>query len=253
MNSSSSGNISSTGNGNVSGGSASTNSGTVSGGAGGAGGVATGGSVGTVSPRLSSKISGGDQYSATSTQNGQNIGTGNTTVNANTNSSFRAVYIPPVIPPTPASQLAIGSIVKETLACGPLMKKISKKVEGTYFGLVSNAQFEQGHDDSIEPVLDSRGRETYDDVPLDADPRGEGFHRYGSQVVIFTGIVGLAGARNIAIGAGASSGSWGQAGMGGSGAIQQMVTTVQIIPCDLGVFVTKPADGDISLLSRIHG
>ncbi|WP_321900115.1 hypothetical protein [Paraburkholderia heleia] len=270
VNSSGSGNVNSAGSGNVAGGSnngnttggtATTNSGTVSGGAGGSGGSSTGGSIGSIAPAQnlaskqgqSSRLNGGNQSTSTSNQNGQNIGTGNTTVNANTNSTYKAIYIPPVVPPTPASQLAIGNIVKETLACGPMMKKTSTTIEGTYFGLALNSKFEQGHDDVVEPVLDASGSETYDEVPLVNDPRGEGFHRYGSQVVMFTAIVGLAGARNIAIGAGSAAGGWGQGGLGGSGSIQQMVTTVQIVPCDLGTYITRATDSDVQALTRIHG
>jgi len=125
------------------------------------------------------------------------------------------------------------------MACGPLMQKTSQTVEGTYFGLVINSKFEQGHEDTVAPVLDANGNEMYHDVPF-VDYRGTGYHRFGSQVVMFTAIVGLAGARNIAIGTGGSNGGWGQGGMGASGSIQQMVTTVQILPCDLGSFITTP-------------
>ncbi|WP_155627016.1 hypothetical protein [Burkholderia diffusa] len=253
INTSGSGNVAGgSNNGNTTGGSATTNSGTVGGGA--------GGSVGTISPNQSvssnleqsSNANTGAQTSSNSNQNGQNIGTGNTTVNANTHSSYKAIYIPPVVPPTPASNLAIGNIVKETLACGPLVKKTSRKVEGTYFGILSDSKFEQGHDDSVEPVLDGEGRQMYDDVPLVNDSRGQGYHRYGSQVVMFTAIVGLAGARNVAIGAGSSAGGWGQSGMGTSGSIQQMVTTVQIVPCDLGIYITRVVDDDVSSITKIH-
>jgi hypothetical protein len=213
--------------------------------------------TGTNAQGQSSKLTGGNQATSasqsTANQNGQNIGTGNTTVNANTTSSYKAIYIPPVVPPTPASQLAVGNIVKETLACGPLMKKSERRVQGTYFGLILNSKFDQGHDDQIEPVLDANGNEMYQDVPLTNDARGEGYHRYGSQVVMFTAVIGLAGARNIAVGAGGSEGGWGQGGMGGSGSIQQMVTTVQIVPCDLGTFITKPpVVADPQPLTKIH-
>ncbi|WP_155623821.1 hypothetical protein [Burkholderia territorii] len=253
VNSSGSGNVTGgSNNGNTSGGSATTTSGAVSGG--------SGGSVGAVSPAQSvssnlgqtASARGGKQSSLNSNQYGQNIGTGNTTVNANTYSTYKAIYIPPVVPPTPASNLAVGNIVKETLACGPLAKKTSRTVEGTYFGLLSDSKFEQGHDDSVEPILDGDGRQMYHDVPLVNDLRGQGFHRYGSQIVMFTAIVGIAGARNIAIGAGSSAGGWGQSGMGTSGSIQQMVTTIQVIPCDLGIYITKAAIDDISSITKIH-
>ncbi|WP_323120025.1 hypothetical protein [Burkholderia alba] len=203
--------------------------------------TASGGAGGSASQAASSGSKSG-------AQNGQNIGTGNTSVQANTTSSYKAIYIPPVVPPTPASQLAVGNIVKETLACGPIVRKRSMPVKGTYFGLFLNSQIEQGHDDLIEPLLDQNGNETYRDVPI-SDERGTGFHRYGSQVVMFTAIVGLAGARNIAIGGGGSEGAWGQGGGGSSGSIQQMVTTVQIVPCDMGTYITPV----IAPLVRVHG
>ncbi|MEX3556275.1 MAG: hypothetical protein VB131_06855 [Burkholderia gladioli] len=245
-------------NGNNGNGNGSNNTTTAAGGAGGTGGSASQGqssaNKNANSQGQSSSLRGGNQSQAANSgsksgaQNGQNIGTGNTSVQANTTSSYKAIYIPPVVPPTPASQLAVGNIVKETLACGPIVRKRSMPVKGTYFGLFLNSQIEQGHDDLIEPLLDKNGNETYRDVPI-SDERGTGFHRYGSQVVMFTAIVGLAGARNIAIGGGGSEGAWGQGGGGSSGSIQQMVTTVQIVPCDMGTYITPV----IAPLVRVHG
>lgn len=205
----------------------------------------------------SSNATGGTQTSSNSNgansngpnTNGENVGNGATTVNANNNSTYKAIYIPPVVPPTPPSQLAVGNIVKETTACGPLVRVKQKTVEGTFFGLVLNNKFAQGHDDQIEAILDDHGNPTWHDVPV-SDARGAGFQRWGDQVTMFTTVVGLAGARNIAVGAGGSNGGWGQGGMGTSGSIQQMVTTVQVMPCDMGKYLA-PKD-PVATIAHIH-
>jgi hypothetical protein len=139
------------------------------------------------------------------------------------------LFIPPVVPETPPSQLAVGNIIKETLACGPLQIVVQTPITGTFFGLFKNSQIAQGHTDTLIPSA-----RAYSDVPL-TDGRN-GFERYGSQVTEYTAIVQIGGARNIALGGGGGQ-SWGQAGGGTSGSMQQMVTTIQISSCDMGSFV----------------
>jgi hypothetical protein len=153
---------------------------------------------------------------------------GNTTNNKT--SVGGVLFIPPVVPETPPSQLSVGNIVKETLACGPLQIVVQTPITGTFFGLFKNSKITQGHTDTLVSAS-----QLYNDVPL-TDGR-KGYERYGSQVTEYTAIVQIGGARNIALGGGGGQ-SWGQAGGGTSGSMQQMVTTIQVSACDIGTFVT---------------
>lgn len=184
-------------------------------------------------------LNGGNQLSRQSSN--QSLGTsGNsrTTVDAadNSSTSYKAVFIPPVVPPTPPSSLAVGNIVKETSACGPLQSVVKEPVQGTFFGLLLNSRIDQGYTEELAPYRDENGQVVeYRREPL---PDGSGYRLFGHQVTQYTAIVGVSGARNIAVGAGGSGGGWGQGGLGTSSANQQMVTTVQLRSCEIGTVLT---------------
>lgn len=193
----------------------------------------------------SSSTSGGNTLSNGSSSGGNSMGQSNSTSNdgsgnssTHVDASDRSVYnnktifIPPIIPPTPPSQLAVGNVVKETSACGPLQRVVEREVNGTFHGLFVNSDVKQGYHQELAPYLDDNGNEQqYKEVPL---PTGDGYRVYGHQVTQYTTIVGVSGARNIAIGGGGSNGNWGQGGMGTSSANQQLVTTLQLRLCELG-------------------
>ena len=165
-----------------------------------------------------------------------NDGSGNSTtqVDASDNSVYnnKTIFIPAIVPPTPSSQLAVGNIVKETSACGPLQSIVQREVNGTFHGLFTTTDVPQGYHQELAPYVDANGVEQqYKHVPL---PTGDGYRVYGHQVTQYTTVVGVSGARNIAIGGGGSSGSWGQGGMGTSSANQQLVTTLQLRLCEIG-------------------
>lgn len=193
------------------------------------------------------KMSNGSTSGATSGGNslGQksstsNDGSGNSSVDASNRSVYnnKTIFIPPIIPPTPASQLGVGNIIKETGTCGPLQRITARKVEGTFHGLFFDSKVDQGYTEQLAPYLDANGNEAlYKNVPL---PTGDGYRIIGHQVTQYTTIVGVSGARNIAIGGGGSSGSWGQGGLGTSSANQQLVTTLQLSLCDMGTVRFQP-------------
>jgi hypothetical protein len=68
---------------------------------------------------------------------------------------------------------------------------------------------------------------------------GFGFRLFGHQVTQYTAIIGVAAARNLAIGGG-GGGDWGQGGVGASSSMQQIVTTIQIRECEIGSYVPPP-------------
>ncbi|WP_155646717.1 hypothetical protein [Burkholderia territorii] len=217
------------------------------GGTGGAGGMAAGGtsqastgasqatngnntnalSTAPVNQRQNQSVTGGNQSAGAS-------GTNATTIDLSDHRSIsnNTVFIPPVIPPTPPSTLAVGNIIKETSACGPLQSVIRHPVEGTFFGLLSESKVEQGYTDELAPYQDPDGQIIeYRQV---RQPDGASYKLFGHQVTQYTSIVGVSGARNIALGAGTGSGNWSQAGLGTSAANQQMITTIQLRSCEIG-------------------
>lgn len=149
------------------------------------------------------------------------------------------VFIPPIIPPTPPSTLAVGNIIKETGACGPLQRVTREPVQGVFFGLVHNSRVQQGWTDHLAPYVDEHGVEMqYRRVPMED---GVGYRLFGHQVTQYTTVLGVSGVRNVAIGGGGGNGAWGQGGMGTSSAIQQMVTSIELRECEIGVILPKAA------------
>jgi hypothetical protein len=200
---------------------------------------AAGGAVGNTSATTGSLTGGTNSTSNTNSTGASNSSTNidqsNRSVTAN---NQRWTFIPPVVPPTPPSMLAVGNIVTETGTCGMLQRVVREPVNATYFGFFKKANVQQGFTERLAPMIDERGQQVdYRRVPLED---GSGFRLFGHQVTQYTSILGLSGARNIAVGGGGGGGGWGQAGGGSSGAMQQMVTTLQIRECEVGTIV-RPA------------
>lgn len=164
-------------------------------------------------------------------------GNSRTTIDASDNSRYRSrtVFIPPVVPGTPPSQVAVGDIIRETSACGPLQHIVRQPVRGTFIGLFRNASVDQGWSDDLEPFRDDAGIRV--DYRQDRLPNGD-VRMFGHQVIMFTTVVGVASNRNIALGGGSGGGSWGQGGMGSSSSNQRMVTTIQLRECEIGTMHT---------------
>jgi hypothetical protein len=234
----------------------SSNTNTANGGAGGAGGAGgTGGSASSNGTNLgingqqqgidrsgnsanANTVSGGAQTNRSaqdaSTRSGSNnaISVDAADRSATVYEGDKTIFIPPIVPPTPPSTLAVGNIVKETTACGPLQQVLKTPINGKFFGLITSEDVPQGFTYDLAPVFDSGGNPmTYSEVPL-AD--GSGYRLIGNQAIIFATVVGTSNARNLALGGGGSGGSWGQGGTGTSAANQQLVTNIQLKACDVG-------------------
>lgn len=161
---------------------------------------------------------------------------GGNRIDASSRYKNRTLFIPPVVPPTLPSTIAVGNMIKETTACGPQMLVQSERVDGTFIGLFSKSRIAQGRNDTLVPYLDANGnREDYRRVDIE---RG-GYRLYGHQFIIFSTVIGVASNRNVAIGGG-SGGSWGQGGMGSSSANQQIVTNIIARECEIGSFYPQP-------------
>lgn len=228
----------STSGGNTLGGATSSSGGNTLGGATSSSG-ASNSTVGNTSATTGSLTGGTNSTSNTNSTGASNSSThidqSNRSVTAN---NQRWTFIPPVVPPTPPSMLAVGNIVTETGTCGVLQRVVREPVNATYFGFFKKANVQQGFTERLAPMTDETGQQIdYRRVPLED---GSGFRLFGHQVTQYTSILGLSGARNIAVGGGGGGGGWGQAGGGSSGAMQQMVTTLQIRECEVGTIV-RPA------------
>lgn len=176
----------------------------------------------------------------TSTGDARNSG-GNSAVHIDTSDKSsqtyvdksRVTFIPPVVPPTPPSHVAIGNIIKETLACGPLQKVVKTPITGTSRGLFSRTTVNQGYTYDLEPFIDNDGNMV--DYRRVYNPDGS-IQVFGHQVVMFATIVGLSSGGNFALGGGGGGGGWGQAGFGTSSSNTRLVTNIQLVQCEIGTF-----------------
>lgn len=144
----------------------------------------------------------------------------------------KTVFIPAIVPPTPASVQAVGNIVKETTACGPLMSTMREPIFGTIVGAFGGQrQVPQGWQYDLVPVMNPDGtRKMYYEQKL-----SDGSVRlYGSQAFITWAVIGTASARNLTIGGGSSEGGWGQGGAGSTASIQRIATNIQLVGCEIG-------------------
>lgn len=273
---------------NATGGQATGGNGYATGGAGGAGGSSksdatgiTGGSFGGAASNtnkigVDSSVYGGDQNSSLSgtntatltggaqtltggdvrNDNSSGVSTsGNSNVDASdrsvTNYTSKTLFIPPVVPPTPPSQVAIGNIIKETLACGPLQMVVKTPVIGVSRGLLTKSKVDQGVTYDLAAYTDAQGN-IVDYRKVDF-PDGSGYKLFGSQVVIFSTIIGVSSGGNFAIGGGGGNQSWGQAGGGTSSSMTRLVTNIQITQCEVGSFKYVPVEREIPVAPKKKG
>ena len=203
------------------------------------GNLATGASTSTIG----NTSTGPSSAAVGNTTTGSNMNTtgasnSSTTVDASdrssSNYSSKLIFIPAIIPPTPPTALGVGNIIKDTSSCGPLQRVIREPVEGTFYGVFGKSHVPQGFTERLVAFVDAGGVQVdYRQVPIS----GGGYRLFGHQVTQYTAVIGVGGARNIAIGGGAGGGAWGQAGAGASASMQQMVTTIQLRECEIGSFV----------------
>jgi hypothetical protein len=133
---------------------------------------------------------------------------------------------------TPPSTVAIGNIVKETTACGPLQSVVKTPITGSYVGFFKKVKIDQGYTYDLTPYTDSNGvPQQYLFTKL---PDRDGYRIFGHQKIIFASVVGISGARNMALGGGGNEGKWGQAGMGSSSSNTQLVLNIQLALCEIG-------------------
>ena len=204
---------------------------------------ATGGSVGNTSAASNQSLNGGattvtpTQTASTSAKNSAETGsnTSVTKVDAADRSTtdYRSVaLVLPSVGVTAPSTVAVGNIIKETMACGVLQSVQRDPVKGTYMGLFKRSQTDLGTDDSLVPFTNETGEEVYYKRVLGSDGK---YRLMGHQPIIYTTVLSVSGARNMSLGGGGSQQEWGQAGVGASSAMNRLVSKIQLRSCEMAV------------------
>jgi hypothetical protein len=184
-----------------------------------------------------------DQAQTAQQANAQRVsaGNGNSTgqsvtvqgAQAGSGDSYRSLAIAlPSVPMTPPSFVAGATVTTTASACGPLQRIVGEPVYGDHNGVFSSSKVWLGNTEHTDLYLDERG-----DIKAYTAMGGRWF---GHQVIYSTAALGVSSAANLTIGGGGSGGGWGQGGGGASGAMQRLVTTIQLRLCDVGL-VAVPA------------
>ena len=204
---------------------------------------ATGGSVGNTSAASNQSLNGGattvkpTQIASTSAKNSAETGSNTSVTNVDaadrSTTDYRSVaLVLPSVGVTAPSTVAVGNIIKETMACGVLQSVQRDPVKGTYMGLFKRSQIDLGTDDSLVPFTNETGEEVYYKRVLGSDGK---YRLMGHQPIIYTTMLSVSGARNLSLGGGGSQQEWGQAGVGASSAMNRLVSKIQLRSCEMAV------------------
>ena len=204
---------------------------------------ATGGSVGNTSAASNQSLNGGattvtpTQIASTSAKNSAETGSNTSVTNVDaadrSTTNYRSVaLVLPSVGVTAPSTVAVGNIIKETMACGVLQSVQRDTVKGTYLGLFKRSQIDLGTDDSLVPFTNETGEEVYYKRVLGSDGK---YRLMGHQPIIYTTALSVSGARNLSLGGGGSQQEWGQAGVGASSAMNRLVSKIQLRSCEMAV------------------
>ena len=204
---------------------------------------ATRGSVGNTSAASNQSLNGGattvtpTQIASTSAKNSAETGSNTSVTNVDaadrSTTDYRSVaLVLPSVGVTAPSTVAVGNIIKETMACGVLQSVQRDTVKGTYLGLFKRSQIDLGTDDSLVPFTNETGEEVYYKRVLGSDGK---YRLMGHQPIIYTTVMSVSGARNLSLGGGGSQQEWGQAGVGASSAMNRLVSKIQLRSCVMAV------------------
>lgn len=176
-------------------------------------------------------LTGSQDQALTNTTAASADGSGNSEVGVRVDASDRssnsysaqALYLPSNPTNIPVG-IAGSNVTVYYGACGPLKAIETNAVTGTYFGLVRKHKVHLGHTDRIVPY---QGAEYIERSYPDGSSR-----LFGHQAVRTVAVVSVAGGRSISLGGGQTGGGWGQAGAGGSSAMQQVVNQIDLELCE---------------------
>jgi len=189
-------------------------------------------------------LAGGDQSTRVGGQNASTRSAGNTTVveGSRDQSSYRALVIPTVVPPTPMSVSPSAQVsVSSDNECGPLQQVIRGKVKSVFHGFWSDTVTERDGDDTLEDLWFLNGyvvppNTDFAKIRLYDEVNGQLF---GHRAIYAYAVPSTGGARNVAFGGGGGSNqNWGQGGGGASSSDQQLVVRITLRRC---MVKTQPA------------
>ena len=164
-----------------------------------------------------------------SAKTGSNTSTTNVDAADRSTTNYRSVaLVLPSVGVTAPSTVAVGNIIKETMACGVLQSVQRDDVKGTYLGLFKKSEVNLGTDDTLVPFVNEAGEETYYKRVLGSDGK---YRLMGHQPIVYTTQLSVSGARNLSLGGGGSNQEWGQAGVGASSAMTRLVSKIQLRSC----------------------
>ena len=164
-----------------------------------------------------------------SAKTGSNTSTTNVDAADRSTTNYRSVaLVLPSVGVTAPSTVAVGNIIKETMACGVLQSVQRDDVKGTYLGLFKKSEVNLGTDETLVPFVNEAGEETYYKRVLGSDGK---YRLMGHQPIVYTTQLSVSGARNLSLGGGGSNQEWGQAGVGASSAMTRLVSKIQLRSC----------------------
>lgn len=156
---------------------------------------------------------------------------GNSTVNVGGDrNSYKALYIPSVIPQGQLAITSAGNLSVTDAACGPLMAIEREPQQVLVKGMFGGTKLKQvGYTERLVPYTENGVWKTQ----LELEIRGV-VHTYGHRITRYAAQNGTAMASGISIGGGGNNG-WGQAGTNGSSSVQQVQKQYDLALCELDV------------------
>ncbi len=142
------------------------------------------------------------------------------------------VALPSIMPPMPSFASVQGDIKQERHECGPLQSVRSTDVNGVFFGLTTNEMIFIGTDDRLEPYAENGTVKRYHTERTTEEDGSTHVRRYGHQPTITTTALTTTGARQIG-GGGYGTNGGGMLGLGTSGSMSRLVSTIQLRDCEL--------------------
>ena len=185
-------------------------------------------------------VSGAKQGQSSRNQNDSKASGNKTsfTDKSSTSTSYKNfTIIPAPLPGVPPSVVANGQIVHSVGACGVLQAVVSRNVTGKYFGIVSDSDINLGETDRLVPVTYNGKRVAYWQKVM---PNGD-IYLLGSQVSTWAVPANISGSRQLGLGGG-NYGAQGQATLGSSAAMNQLVVHHEVTTCNAGIIKFQPVE-----------
>jgi hypothetical protein len=136
--------------------------------------------------------------------------------------NVNVMYIPSHGVQTPTSVVPSTKSIQSTTGCGVMHKVKREVINGKYFNLIAApTDVNLGYTDTLIPS----------DVPFKTYSVGKKSYLIGHEVIMTTTPISISGARQFGLGGNNDNGGGGSGSIGSSGAMNQVVTTIQLREC----------------------